>query len=113
MSEYTDKLIKDKIDSMNQGDRVELKLLGLQFQIFTKSLLIIMIIFLTSGIMLIQLGLFLIELNTLEFNIIGIGSIIFSLLFLLLSLLFPFIILKIMKYYEKERDKFIEERSKI
>lgn len=112
MEKYKDKLLEEKIDSMNQLDRIEFDLIENR-----KRHIITMgstgsLISLSSGIILFVLGYFIMLLDSPKFITVEIFSILFSFVFIGFSLLIIFTTEKSEKKYDKKLTKFIEEKSK-
>ena len=112
MDKYKNKLLKEKIQSMNQNDRIEFGIIY-NFNIgrIDRHTIAALISY-TSCFLFLIIGLFFILLNTFRFKFIGIFSIILFTLFLSLSLILLFLAYKIEKESEKRLEEFIEERTR-
>ena len=108
MSSYKDKLFEDKIDSMNQMDTIELYSVCNFYNNYIGTKFIIMFLFMTSGTILLVLGLFLISLTSFQFKDIGTLSLCISFIFFVMILYTIFTILSKVKRANKKVEKIIE-----
>jgi hypothetical protein len=109
--EYKDKLLNEKIESMNQNDRIELLIISNNYKNRLDTNLIMSSIFYTSSIIIFIFSAFLFLLNSLKLNILGIICAILGFLFIFVFWFAIFVRSKIEKQ-SKEKFEEIMERGK-
>lgn len=110
--EYKDKLLKEKIDSMEQSDRIEYITIRNDRRIRDMLALILGFFSLLMGGLYMIIGQFLVLLNTSDFIVVGVISLVLGGVFIIMSFGSCILIAFVDKKSQKELKHFIEEKTK-